>query len=111
MSQMLQNGWASVPFPGARQQTINSPYGNVNANVVSADQYRELVRNGQVPDGAVIFQTRHGWDYSGGSRGNDMGIVRNNGQTTHNYQDMSSIIYRDAKDVVILVPQDALQRN
>ena len=40
-----------------------------------------------------------------------MGIVRNGGQTTHNYRDMNSIIYRDCKDVVILVTQDALQRS
>ncbi|MBZ4415332.1 peptidoglycan-binding protein [Myxococcus sp. RHSTA-1-4] len=111
MAQMLRNGWESIPFPGARQQTIKSPYGNATANVVSADQYRKLVAQGKVPDGAIIFQTRHGWDYSGGSKGNDMGIVRNGGKTTHNYADMSSIIYRDCKDVVILVPKGAIQRD
>ncbi|HYO65677.1 MAG TPA: peptidoglycan-binding domain-containing protein, partial [Archangium sp.] len=111
MAQMLRNGWESIPFPGSRQQAIRSPYGNATANVVSADQYEKLVAQGKVPDGAIIFQTRHGWDYSGGSKGNDMGIVRNNGRTTHNYQDMNSIIYRDCKDVVILVPKGAIQRE
>ncbi|RJS19990.1 hypothetical protein DRW03_19620 [Corallococcus sp. H22C18031201] len=111
MAQMLRHGWESIPFPGARQQTIHSNYGDAKANVVSAAQYKKLVAEGKVPDGAIIFQTRHGWDYSGGSKGNDMGIVRNNGRTTHNYQDMSSIIYSDCKDVVILVPKSAIQRN
>jgi peptidoglycan hydrolase-like protein with peptidoglycan-binding domain len=111
MAQMLRNGWESIPFPGSRQQAIRSPYGNATANVVSADQYRKLVAEGKVPDGAIIFQTRHGWNYSGGSSGNDMGVVRNNGRTTHNYQDMNSIIYRDCKDVVILVPKGAIQRE
>jgi peptidoglycan hydrolase-like protein with peptidoglycan-binding domain len=111
MAQMLRNGWESIPFPGAKQQTIKSPYGNATANVVTADQYRKLVADGKVPDGAIIFQTRHGWDYSGGSKGNDMGIVRNGGKTTHNYQDMNSIIYSDCKQVTILVPKGAIQRD
>jgi peptidoglycan hydrolase-like protein with peptidoglycan-binding domain len=112
MAQMLRNGhWASVPFPGSRQEAIRSPYGNTTANVVSASQYRKLVAEGKVPDGAIIFQSRHGWEYSGGSKGNDMGVVRNNGRTTHNYQSMNSIIYSDCKEVVILVPKDALIRN
>lgn len=110
MVQMLRNGgWDSVPLPGARQQTIRSPYGTVTANVVSADQYRKLVAQGKVPDGAVIFQTRHGWDWNGGSHGNDMGIVRDHGRTTHNYKSMPSIVYSDCKDVVLLVPKGALQ--
>jgi hypothetical protein len=112
MAQMLRNGhWASVPFPGSRQEAIRSPYGNTTANVVSASQYRKLVAEGKVPDGAIIFQSRHGWEYSGGSKGNDMGVVRNNGRTTHNYQSMNSIIYSDCKEVVILVPKDALVRG
>ena len=111
MAQMLRNGWESIPFPGARQQTIRSPYGNAQANVVTAEQYEKLVAQGKVPDGAIIFQTRHGWDYSVSSYGNDMGIVRNGGKTTHNYASMESIIYSDCKDVVILVPKGAIQRS
>ncbi|TSC32837.1 peptidoglycan-binding protein [Corallococcus sp. Z5C101001] len=111
MAQMLRKGWESIPFPGAKQQTIKSPYGNATANVVSAAQYKKLVEQGKVPDGAIIFQSRHGWDYSGGSKGNDMGIVRDGGKTTHNYKDMSSIIYSDCKEVVILVPKGAIQRD
>ncbi|MCP3103132.1 transglycosylase SLT domain-containing protein [Myxococcus sp. K15C18031901] len=111
MAQMLRNGWESIPFPGSKQKAIKSPYGNATANVVTADQYRQLVKEGKVPDGAIIFQTRHGWDYSGGSKGNDMGVVRNNGKTTHNYADMSSIIYSDCKEVAILVPKDAIKRD
>ena len=111
MAQMLRNGWESIPFPGARQQTIRSPYGNAQANVVTAEQYEKLVAQGKVPDGAIIFQTRHGWDYSGGSYGNDMGVVRNGGKTTHNYASMESIIYSDCKEVVILVPKGAIQRR
>ncbi|MFL5344075.1 MAG: peptidoglycan-binding protein [Hyalangium sp.] len=110
MAQMLRNGgWASVPFPGSHKEAIHSPYGNATANVVSASQYRKLASEGKVPSGAIIFQSRTGWGWSGGSHGNDMGIVRNHGNTTHNYADMPGIVYGDCKSVVIMVPKDALK--
>jgi hypothetical protein len=99
----------SVPLPGSQVHTITSPYGTVQANVISADDYERMAKAGQIPSGAPIFQTRHGWDYSGGSSGNDMGIVRDGGRTTHNYQGMNPVIYSDAKEVVLLVPRDALK--
>ncbi|WP_375766586.1 peptidoglycan-binding protein [Archangium gephyra] len=112
MAQMLRNGgWVSVPFPGAHQESIHSPYGNTTANVVSADQYRQLIADGKVPSGAIIFQSRHGWGWNAGSKGNDMGIVRDHGRLTHNYKTMNSIIYSDCKSVVILVPKDALKTS
>jgi peptidoglycan hydrolase-like protein with peptidoglycan-binding domain len=112
LAQMLRNGgWESVPFPGSHKEAIRSPYGNATANVVSAAQYKKLVADGKVPDGAIIFQTRHGWGWNGGSSGNDMGIVRNNGRTTHNYADMPSIVYGDCKSVVIMVPKGAIKRD
>jgi peptidoglycan hydrolase-like protein with peptidoglycan-binding domain len=107
---MREAGWVSVPLPGSQQRTIRSPaFGTVTAHVISADAYEKMALAGQIPSGALIFQTRHGWEYSGGSSGNDMGIVRNNGRVTHNYKAMSPIIYSDAKEVVLLVPRDALR--
>jgi len=112
MVRLLKSGnWESVPLPGAQQRTINSPYGTVQAQVVSADAYEKMANAGQIPSGSIIFQTRHGWDYSGGSSGNDMGVVRNGGRNTHNYETMPPIIYGDAKEVVLLVPKGAIQRN
>ncbi|MBL8955808.1 MAG: peptidoglycan-binding protein [Myxococcaceae bacterium] len=110
MVQLLRGGqWSSLPLPGAQPRTIRSPYGTVQAQVISADAYERLAQAGQIPSGALIFQTRHGWDYSGGPYGNDMGIVRDGGRVTHNYRSMSPIIYRDAREVVILVPTAALR--
>jgi peptidoglycan hydrolase-like protein with peptidoglycan-binding domain/soluble lytic murein transglycosylase-like protein len=107
---MREAGWVSVPLPGSRPQTITSPaFGTVTAHVIPADAYERMAQAGKIPSGALIFQTRHGWNYNGGSRGNDMGIVRDNGRVTHNYRPMSPIIYSDAKDVVLLVPRDALR--
>ena len=111
MAQMLRNGWESVPFPGAHKEAIHSPYGNATANSVTPAQYRKLVADGKVPDGAIIFQSRTGWGWSGGSHGNDMGIVRNHGRTTHNYQDMNNIVYSDCKSIVIMVPKGAIKRD
>jgi hypothetical protein len=105
MVQMVKAGkWTSFPLSGSSQKTITSPYGTIQAQVINADSYEKLAKAGQIPSGAIIFQTRHGWDYSGGASGNDMGIVRNGGRQTFNYQSMSPIIYGDAKEVVILVP-------
>ena len=110
MVQLLQTGnWVSIPFADSKPQTIRSPYGVVQAQVMSADAYEKLAKEGKVPSGAVIFQTRHGWDYSDGSSGNDMGIVRDGGRTTHNYASMGPIIYGDAREVVLLVPKSAVR--
>jgi len=106
---MREAGWVSVPLPGSEPRRISSPFGDVTAHVISADKYERMAQAGQIPSGALIFQTRHGWDYSGGPYGNDMGVVRDNGRVTHNYASMPPIIYGDAKEVVLLVPKDALQ--
>lgn len=109
MVQMLRNGhWTSLPLEGAVSRTIKSPYGTAQAHVVGADAYERMAKAGQVPSGAIIFQTRHGWSASSSARGNDMGIVRDGGKVTHNYKSMSPVIYGDAKEVVILVPKAAL---
>lgn len=108
MVQMVRNGhWTSLQLPGAQQRTIRSAYGTAQAWVLNADAYERLARAGQIPSGAVLFQTRHGWDSPNGPRGNDMGIVRDGGRVTHNYRDMSPVIYRDAREVVVLVPRGA----
>ncbi|MEN9799958.1 MAG: hypothetical protein RL653_3655, partial [Pseudomonadota bacterium] len=108
--QLIKGGhWASVPLADSTVRTIRSPYGTVQAHVMSADAYERLANKGEIPSGALIFQTRHGWNYGGGASGNDMGIVRDRGRTTHNYASMPPIIYGNAKEVVLLVPKAALR--
>lgn len=110
MVQMLRNGqWTSMPLPGAQKRTIVSPYGRAEAFVLDADSYERMAQAGKIPSGAVLFQTRHGWSAQSGAKGNDMGIVRNGGRVTHNYADMSPIIYGNAKEVVLLVPKKSLR--
>jgi putative chitinase len=112
MVQMMRDfGWKSLPGVGA-PQTINSPYGTVQANVIPAAQYEQMARAGQIPSGAVVFQTRHpSWNMtSPGSRGFDMGIARDGGRTLFNFADMGGpMVYPDTKSVVVLVPGGAVR--
>ncbi|MGV3621181.1 MAG: hypothetical protein ACO1OB_10210 [Archangium sp.] len=104
MVQMLQSGkWKSAEIPGAETKVIDSPYGKVKAQVLSGEAYEEAVKKGLIPEGAVVFQTKHGWDYGEGSSGNDVGIVRNG--KIFNYEQMPDMtVYKNVKEVVVLLP-------
>lgn len=105
MVQMLQSDhWQSAAIPGSKPTTITSPYGKVQAHVLSREAYLKAAAAGQIPQGAVVFQTKHGWDYNGGSRGNDVGLVQ--GTRIHNYKPMNGMTVYGAgtRDVVILTP-------
>ncbi|MET0406663.1 MAG: transglycosylase SLT domain-containing protein [Cystobacter sp.] len=112
MVQMLATKkWESLPFAGSQLQTIRSTYGTVSAHVISGAAYKKIALAGRVPSGAIIFQTKHGWDYGEGASGNDMGIVRDQGRETFNYASMPPIVYgKSTKAVVLLVPRSALVR-
>jgi hypothetical protein len=107
MVQMLRGGkWKPLDVAGSRQQTIRSPYGTATASVMDRATYQAAVKAGKIPAGAVVFQSRHGWDYSGGSSGNDMGVVQRNGNV-FNYANMGSpLVYGAAtKEIVVMVPK------
>jgi peptidoglycan hydrolase-like protein with peptidoglycan-binding domain len=108
MVQMGQQGWKSVPFPGSQPTTLKSPYGTMQANVIPRDQYLKLMKEGKIPEGALVFSTRHD-DWNGtskGSRGYDMALVRNGG--LYNYKQVGPSMYKDLKSVVVMVPGSAL---
>ena len=108
MVQMVKAGkWKSLNLPGSKLTTIRSAYGTISAYVINADSYEQMAFSGKIPSGAIIFQTRHGWTVPSSASGNDMGIVRDGGRKTFNYQLMNPIIYSNAKEVVILVPAGA----
>lgn len=114
MVQMMKDfNWKSVPLPGSTPTTINSAYGTVKANVVPAAEYEKLAREGKIPSGAVVFQTRHPtWNMtSDGSSGFDMGIARDGGRTLFNFADMGRpLVYgADTQSVVVLAPGNALR--
>jgi hypothetical protein len=109
---MRNNGWTSLQTSSSTTETIKSPYGTVQANVIPASEYKALADAGKIPSGALVFQTRHdSWNStSRGSHGFDMGIARNGGRTTFNYADMHGpMVYRGAQSVVVLVPGSSVQ--
>merc|ERR1711991_210645 len=68
MVQMIKAGkWKSKRLSGCRSTSIKSPYGTVSACVIGADAYERMAKNGKVANGAIIFQTRHGWNANSGS--------------------------------------------
>jgi hypothetical protein len=107
MVQMLQSGkWESLNVPGSERRTIESPYGAVEANVMTREQYEQAVADGTIPNGAVVFQTRHGWDYDGGSRGNDVGILQN-GRLFNSSLMSGPLAYgENTRDVVVMLPRE-----
>lgn len=105
MSQMLQSGkWTSMDVPGSTLQTVNSPYGNVQAHVLTGAAYADAVKSGQIPEGAVVFQSNRNWnDANDKSKGSDVGIVRNGG--IFNYKQFPHMtVYSHVAQVVVLLP-------
>jgi DNA-binding Xre family transcriptional regulator len=80
MAQVIKNyGWGPLPGVG-KGRSIRSPYGNVMSNSLTYSQWGEAVTKGLVPTGALVFSTTKGWDYSGGSSGNDSAIAQEGGK-------------------------------
>jgi hypothetical protein len=105
MVQMLQSGQWKQPDVGGTATTITSPYGTVSAQVLTRDEFTAAVQSGAVADGSVVFQTEHGWDYNGGSRGNDVGILQN-GAIFNSVRMRGTDAYgANSGDFVVLQPQ------
>ena len=80
MAQVIKNyGWGPIPGLG-KSRSISSPYGNVTSNSLTYNQWGDAVVKGLVPTGALVFSTTKGWDYSGGSSGNDSAIAQEGGK-------------------------------
>jgi hypothetical protein len=106
MVQMLNSGhWETATLPGSSPLTIRSPYGTAVAQVLSREDFLSALDAGLVPNGALVFQTKHGWDYSGGSLGNDVGIMQDG--RLHNYRFMSRPdVYGElSRDFVVMLPR------
>lgn len=80
MSQVIgKYGWGPLPGVG-KTRSIRSPYGNVTTNSLTWKQWGQAVISNKVPSGALVFSTAKGWDYSGGSSGNDSAIAQKGGR-------------------------------
>ena len=97
-------GWGAVS--GGSSITLNSPYGTAPSSVMSPTEYSSKVTAGDIPSGAVVFQTRHD-DWNGtspSSRGYDMAIAQQGGRTHWNGQPHGQNIYGDTKGIMALTP-------
>ncbi len=90
-------------IPGSTRTTIPSNYGDVQAHVLTREAYLDAASKGLIPEGSVVFQTRHGWDYGDKPYGNDVGIVRN-GAIFNYEQNNTMAIYSGLVSAVVLHP-------
>lgn len=109
--QFINNfGWKSLQVPGSRSVTLNSPgYGKATVNQMSLQQYRQAVGRGQIPSGALVFQTKHSsWNStSDRSRGFDMAIARNGGSQLFNGELLPDSVYGPSTThIFVLVPSN-----
>jgi hypothetical protein len=114
MTQMVNNGhWKSVDLPGARKETLNGPFGTAEIYSVSAKEYKQLVSEGKIPSGAIVYQTNHKTFNNEQTYGNDMGIAINGGKTTHNYADMGTLVEGSDSNcrVSLMVPTAPYRSN
>lgn len=104
----LANDFGWKPLPIGRPTTLSSPYGNSQVNAMSLNEYRQAVNSGQVPSGAIVFQTRHSdWNgTSSGSRGFDSAIAKNGGRNLWNGSMNGDSIYSNTQQVFVLVPSN-----
>jgi len=110
--QMLKAGtWESVKLPGSKEIELSGNYGKAKGFVVTGEQYKKLVDEGKIPSGAVVLQTQYPSLNNDNTFGNDMGITRDGGKTTHNFKDAGTLVYHgDTQQVMLLVPKGAIQR-
>jgi hypothetical protein len=101
--------WKSLNIPGSRPITLNSTYGKAAVNQMSLQQYQQAVGRGQIPSGALVFQTRNSsWNGTADkSRGFDIAISRNGGSQLFNGRYLPSSVYGpDTTHVFVLVPSN-----
>ena len=108
--QFIRNyGWKSLEIPGSSRITLDSTYGKAEVNKMSLSQYQQAVGRGQIPSGALVFQTKHSsWNANtGGSSGFDVAIARNGGSQLFNGMYNPSAMYGSSTThVFVLVPSN-----
>ena len=106
IAQMIANyGWNSMGV--GTPKTLTSPYATVGVNNMSGSEYLNQVKAGNIPSGALIFQTRHSdWNNGNiGSSGFDAAIAQNGGMSLWNGQQIDGPqVYSGLKNVIALTP-------
>lgn len=106
---LSRSGWVSLKI--GSPITLNSPLGRANAFVMTHGQYVSAVNLGQIPSGALVFQTMNSsWNgTSPNSHGFDSAIARNGGRNLFNGKMYGNSIYGSAtKFVIVWVPKGSV---
>jgi len=79
MAWAVKKGYGSIPGTQGKPRNIKGAFGDFGVTSMTETQWADAVVDGLVPSGSLIFNTRHGWDWNGGSSGNDAAIAQNGG--------------------------------
>lgn len=111
MAWAVKKGYGSVPGTKGKPRNINGAFGNFGVTSMSESEWGDAVVEGKIPNGSLIFNTRHGWDWNGGSSGNDAAIAQDGGSKLwsghwqYDFQHKGKTVggvYSDVKEIVAL---------
>ena len=111
MAWAIKKGYGSVPGTKGKPRNIKGAFGDFGVTSMTESQWGDAVVDGLIPNGALIFNTRHGWDWNGGSSGNDAAISQYGGSMLWSGHEQSSFqykgktvgaVYSDVKEIVAL---------
>jgi len=111
MSWAVKKGYGSIPGTKGKPRNIKGPFGTFGVTSMTETEWADAVVDGLIPNGSLIFNTRHGWDWNGGSSGNDAAIAQDGGArlwSGHWQYDFKhkgktvGAVYNDVKEIVAL---------
>lgn len=111
MAWAIKKGYGSIPGTQGKPRNIKGAFGDFGVTSMTESQWGDAVVDGLIPNGSLIFNTRHGWDWNGGSSGNDAAISQNGGamlwsghkQSSFQYKGQTvGAVYSDVKEIVAL---------
>lgn len=108
--QLIRSGWKTLPGYGTETNLV-SPYGRVQGNSMSKDEWQKAVAAGAVPSGALLYSTRHENmnTTADRSRGNDLAIIRDGGRKLFNgpTTNGSDVYHGAGQRFMVLIPPDS----
>ena len=111
MAWAVKKGYGSIPGTKGKPRNIKGAFGDFGVTSMTESQWGDAVVDGLIPNGSLIFNTRHGWDWNGGSSGNDAAISQNGGAMLWSGHEQSAFtykgktvgaVYSDVKEIVAL---------
>lgn len=108
VNMMTGGNWQSLAVPGSSPVTLKSASqfgGSATVNQMSYADYDKARRAGQIPNGAVVLQTRHDSWNNRNTYGNDIGVLRKEKGGIYNFRQSGNNIYGNTQKVVVLVPR------